>query len=110
MERNVLVARDPEVSEAALIDRQITPWQRLTVDAASVLKAFPPRWPVEEISPGQWLSEEMTRRARSGEPYDRDTMVLALRRFPVLDKRARRALFTAAPVALKSRRGRKTPR
>jgi hypothetical protein len=37
-------------------------------------------------------------------------MVLALRRFPDLDQRARRALFTAAPAALKSRRGRKTPR
>lgn len=110
MERNVLVARHPEAPEAGLIDRQITPWSGLTVDAASVLKAFPSRRPIEETGPGQWLIEEMIRRARAGEPYDRDTMVVALRRFPDLGKRARRALFTAAPDALKSRPGPKTPR
>lgn len=110
MEQNVLVARHPEAPEAGLIGRQITPWQGLTVDAASLLKAFPPRRPVEGIGPGQWLVEEMIRRAHAGEPYDRDTMVLALNRFPDLDKRARRALFRATPDALKPRPGPKTPR
>lgn len=61
----------------------------------------------EPENPMAWLVEDMARRRRTGEAYDRDTMVLALHEeFPTLKKRDRRTLFTKAPKELKRGGGR----
>jgi hypothetical protein len=87
-------------------------WNDLTIRSADVQRIWPPieakseRPPDNETTIKGWLEGEMVRRARVGEPKDRDTMVVALTiEFPELLQRRAKELFTALPKGLKAKRG-----
>jgi hypothetical protein len=75
--------------------------------AAWCKKAKPLAVPLATEIALTWMKRQMESRRKSGQPKDRDTMVVAvMNEFPgQLDKTRAKQLFTAVPKSLKDRRG-----